>query len=193
MKVVIIKYNAGNTCSVDIALQRIGVNAILSDDETEIRSADKIIFPGVGAAASAMQYLKERNLDKVIKELNQPLLGICLGMQLLCAFSEEGQTNCLGVFSQTVKQFKGTMKVPQIGWNNVSALKTSLFNDVNEKEYMYFVHSYYADINEDTIATTDYCGKYSAALRKDNFYAVQFHPEKSASAGQQVLENFIAL
>jgi len=193
MKVVIIKYNAGNTCSVDIALQRIDVNAILSDDETEIRSADKIIFPGVGAAASAMQYLKERNLDKVIKELNQPLLGICLGMQLLCAFSEEGQTNCLGVFSQTVKQFKGTMKVPQIGWNNVSALKTSLFNDVNEKEYMYFVHSYYADINEDTIATTDYCGKYSAALRKDNFYAVQFHPEKSASAGQKILENFIAL
>jgi len=193
MKVVIIKYNAGNTCSVDIALQRIGINALLSDDETEIRSADKIIFPGVGAAASAMQYLKGRNLDKVIKELNQPLLGICLGMQLLCAFSEEGQTSCLGVFSQTVKQFKGTMKVPQIGWNNVSALKTSLFNGVTEKEYMYFVHSYYADINEDTIATTDYCSKYSAALRKDNFYAVQFHPEKSASAGQKILENFITL
>mgnify|MGYP001598480946 CR=1 FL=1 len=193
MKVIIIKYNAGNTCSVDIALQRIGINAILSDDATEIRSADKVIFPGVGAAASAMQYLKERNLHKVIKELNQPLLGICLGMQLLCAYSEEGDTNCLGVFPQTVKQFKGTIKVPQVGWNNVSTLKTSLFYGVSENEYMYFVHSYYAGINENTIAATDYCGKYSAALQKGNFYAVQFHPEKSAKAGQKILENFIAL
>ncbi|MBS1688651.1 MAG: imidazole glycerol phosphate synthase subunit HisH [Bacteroidetes bacterium] len=193
MKVVIIEYNAGNICSVDIALQKIGINAILSDNAMEIRSADKVIFPGVGAAATAMQYLIERNLDRVIKELNQPLLGICLGMQLLCAFSEEGQTGCMGVFPQTVKQFKGAMKIPQMGWNNVSDLKTSIFNGVSENEYMYFVHSYYVAINENTIASTDYGGKYSAALQKDNFYAVQFHPEKSAKAGQKILENFIAL
>lgn len=192
MKVVIIKYNAGNIRSVLFALERIGVNAIVTDDHDEIRSADRVIFPGVGEASSAMKYLKEKGLDKLICSLTQPVLGICLGMQLMCAHSEENDTTCLGIFDQYVKLFPNAgLKIPQIGWNNISDLKTSLFKDVAENAYMYFVHSYYVENCSNAIATTDYIEIYSSAVHKNNFYAVQFHPEKSGEAGQKILENFI--
>jgi glutamine amidotransferase len=197
MKIAIIKYNAGNIRSVTFALERIGVNAIITDDISEIRSADKVIFPGVGEASSAMNYLRERKLDEVIVSLKQPVLGICLGMQLMCNFSEERNTKCLGIFDLNVKKFlsskNSTLKVPQIGWNTISDLKTNLFAKIKENEYMYFVHSYYAESGKNTIATADYGIKYSCALQKNNFYAVQFHPEKSSEAGQLILENFITL
>jgi glutamine amidotransferase len=192
MKVVIIKYNAGNIRSVLFALERIGVNAIVSDDYDEIRSADRVIFPGVGEASSAMKYLKEKGLDTLICSLTQPVLGICLGMQLMCAHSEENDTNCLGIFDQEVKLFPTNgFKIPQIGWNNITNLKTILFNGVTENSYMYFVHSYYVEKCENAIALTDYISEYSSAVHKNNFYAVQFHPEKSGEAGQKILENFI--
>ena len=193
MKVVIIKYNAGNIRSVLFALERIGINAVVTDDFDEIRSADKIIFPGVGEASSAMQYLQERGLDELILSLKQPVLGICLGMQLMCSFSEENNTNCLGIFNQSVRKFPEThgFKVPQIGWNNISGLKSGLFKDISEEAYMYFVHGYYVGIGENTIAQTNYDFNYSSALHKNNFYAVQFHPEKSGEIGQRILENFI--
>jgi len=193
MKVVIIKYNAGNIRSVLFALERIGINAVVTDDFDEIRSADKIIFPGVGEASSAMQYLQERGLDELILSLKQPVLGICLGMQLMCSFSEENNTNCLGIFNQSVRKFPEThgFKVPQIGWNNISGLKSGLFKDIFEEAYMYFVHGYYVGIGENTIAQTNYDFNYSSALHKNNFYAVQFHPEKSGEIGQRILENFI--
>ena len=200
MKVVIIKYNAGNVQSVLFALERIGVKGILSDNPQEIQSADKVIFPGVGEASSAMQYLKEKKLDEVIKNLKQPLLGICLGMQLMCKHSEEGSTDCLGIFPLEVKKFssplspsKGGQKVPQIGWNNIFDLKGKLFDGLKEDEYMYFVHGYYAEKGTYTIATTNYILEYSSALQKENFYGVQFHPEKSSDAGQKILENFLKL
>ncbi|HXS37441.1 MAG TPA: imidazole glycerol phosphate synthase subunit HisH [Flavipsychrobacter sp.] len=193
MKVVIIKYNTGNICSVDFSLQRVGINAFVTDDASEILSADKVILPGVGAAAPAMSCLKEKNLDKLIRQLQQPLLGICLGMQLLCDFSEEGNTECLGIFKDQVKKFTSNVKTPHVGWNNVTSLRSQLFRGVNENEFMYFVHSYFVGVGNDTTATTDYDGEYSAALQKDNFYAVQFHPEKSGVAGQKILENFIRL
>ena len=194
MKTVIIKYNAGNIRSVLFALERIGVNAVVTDNPDEIRAADRVIFPGVGEASSAMQYLKERQLDTLICSLTQPVLGICLGMQLLCAHSEERDTSCLGIFDETVKRFPQTdLKVPQIGWNNLSELKSSIFEGVPENAYMYFVHGYYVGICDKTIAITDYTLKYSSALHKDNFYAVQFHPEKSGEVGQQILENFVRL
>lgn len=192
MKVVIIKYNAGNIRSVLFALERIGVNAIVSDDYDEIRSADRVIFPGVGEASSAMKYLKEKGLDTLICSLTQPVLGICLGMQLMCAHSEENDTTCLGIFNQEVKLFPANgFKIPQIGWNNITNLKTILFNGVAENSYMYFVHSYYVEKCENAIALTDYISEYSSAVHKNNFYAVQFHPEKSGEAGQKILENFI--
>jgi glutamine amidotransferase len=192
MKVVIIKYNAGNIRSVLFALERIGVNAIVSDDHDEIRSADKVIFPGVGEASSAMNYLKEKGLDQLICSLTQPVLGICLGMQLMCAFSEENNTTCLGIFDQKVKLFPEIgLKIPQIGWNNIGQLKSDLFRGVDENAYMYFVHSYYVENCESAIAITNYTSEYSSAIQKNNFYAVQFHPEKSGEVGQKILENFI--
>ncbi len=192
MKVVIIKYNAGNIRSVLFALERIGVEAVVTDNHDEIRTADKVIFPGVGEASSAMAYLKSKGLDTLIKSLKQPVLGICLGMQLMCSFSEENNTECLGIFDQKVRLFPNTeYKVPQIGWNNITQLKTDLLTDVPENAYMYFVHSYYVENCDEAIAKTDYVVEYSSAIRKDNFYAVQFHPEKSGDVGQKILENFI--
>ena len=192
MKVAILKYNAGNIRSVSFALERVGAYAIVTDDKQELVTADKIIFPGVGEASSVMKYLKEHNLDKLITELKQPVLGICLGMQLLCEYSEEGDTECLGIFKKRVRRFKAE-KVPQIGWNNIMDEKSDLFTDVKEQEYMYFVHGYYVELGENTIAAAEYGVKYSVALQKNNFYATQFHPEKSGIAGEQVLRNFLAL
>jgi imidazole glycerol-phosphate synthase subunit HisH len=197
MKTVIIKYNAGNIQSVLFALERIGVQAVVTDDPDEILAADKVIFPGVGEASTAMQYLKERELDKLIVSLKQPVLGICLGMQLLCSYSEENDTPCLGVFEQvSVRKFrneKTDFKVPQTGWNSIEQLKGPLFTQVKEKEYCYFVHSYYAILNAFTTGTTDYLQPYSSAMQRNNFYGVQFHPEKSAKAGEQILKNFLTL
>jgi glutamine amidotransferase len=196
MKLVMIKYNAGNVQSLKYALERIGVTAVISDDTEEILSADKIIFPGVGEASSAMKYLKEKGLDTIIQQVTQPFLGICLGMQLMCSHSEENDTQCLGIFPEKVKLFTSTnqsMKIPQIGWNTITSLKTDLFKNVFESSYCYFVHSYFADLGNNTIATTDYGGFYSSALHKQNFYGVQFHPEKSASVGEIILKNFINL
>lgn len=194
MNIVIIKYNAGNIQSVLYALDRIGVQAIVTDDPETIRSADKVIFPGVGEASSAMRYLQERNMDTLIKGLTQPVLGICLGMQLMCAYSEENDTTCLGIFDETVKKFQPQhtkLKVPQMGWNTIGTLKTDLFKELKEDQYTYFVHGYYAALGVHTIATTHYILPYSAALHKDNFYGVQFHPEKSALTGEKILQNFI--
>lgn len=196
MNTVIVKYNAGNIQSVLYALERIGAEALVTDDHELIRKADKVIFPGVGEASSAMRYLQERSLDTLIKSLQQPVLGICLGMQLMCAYSEENDTPCLGIFDEKVSKFKSadpTIKIPQIGWNNIFDLKTPLFKGVAESSYCYFVHSFYASSGAHTIATADYVQPYSAALHKDNFYGVQFHPEKSAAAGEQILSNFINL
>jgi glutamine amidotransferase len=197
VKIAIIKYNAGNIRSVLFALERIGMEATVTDDPEQIRGSDKIIFPGVGEASSAMAYLQERKLDRLIRDLRQPVLGICLGMQLLCAFSEENSTKCLGVFDEQVKKFmphsQEQLKVPQMGWNNIYDLKSSLFKDVPESSYCYFVHGYYVGLGETTIAKTDYVQPYSSALHKNNFYGVQFHPEKSARAGEQILENFFKL
>ncbi len=196
MKIVIIKYNAGNTNSVENALLRLGIEPIITDDKELILSADKVIFPGVGHAAPTMRYLKERNLDQVIKNLKQPTLGICLGQQLMCEHCEEGDVDGLGIFSIQVKKFENSTekKVPQIGWNSISNIQTNLFNNVNDKSYVYFVHSYYCELSpEYTIAQTNYILDFSAALHKDNFYAVQFHPEKSAAIGHQILQNFISL
>ena len=192
MKIVIIKYNAGNIRSVLFALERIGVHAIVTDDYDEIRSADRVIFPGVGEASSAMNYLKEKGLDKLICSLTQPVLGICLGMQLMCSHSEENDTDCLGIFDQKVKLFPSAgLKVPQIGWNNIVNMKSGLFKGISDGAYMYFVHSYFVEECENAIAKTDYVLPYSSAIQKDNFSAVQFHPEKSGEAGQKILENFI--
>lgn len=196
MEIAIIKYNAGNIRSVLYALERIGHSALVTDNPDEIRMADKVIFPGVGEASTAMNYLKERDLDKLIISLIQPVLGICLGMQLMCRYSEENDTTCLGIFDEDVRKFKVEglkLKVPQIGWNNIYDLKTDLFRNVAENSYCYFVHGYYAAKGDHTIATTDYVQPYSSALQKDNFYGVQFHPEKSAVAGEQILKNFIEL
>jgi len=196
MKTVIIKYNAGNIQSVLYALERIGVSALVTDALEEIQTADKVIFPGVGEASSAMQYLKERNLDTLIKNLKQPVLGICLGMQLMCTHSTENNTNCLGIFEEQVKHFETpdpTIKVPQIGWNTIRTLKTPLFKGIAENSFTYFVHGYYAAKGQHTIATTNYIQEYSSGLQKDNFYGVQFHPEKSAKAGEQIIQNFLSI
>ena len=196
MKIAIIKYNAGNIRSVLYALERIGHTAVVTDNVDEIKSADKVIFPGVGEASTAMNYLKDRKLDTLICSLTQPVLGICLGMQLMCKYSEENDTECLGIFDETVRKFKVEslkLKVPQIGWNSIYDLKTDLFNNVTENSYCYFVHGYYAAKGEHTIATADYVQPYSSALRKNNFYGVQFHPEKSAITGERIISNFLNL
>lgn len=197
MNLVIIKYNAGNIQSVRYALERIGATAKVTDDHDSIAAADKVIFPGVGEASTAMHYLKERKLDRLIISLQQPVLGICLGMQLMCKHSEENDTACLNIFDEEVKQFtpqqNDGLKVPQIGWNTIFNVKTPLFGAVPENSYCYFVHGYYAAKGEHTIATTDYIQPYSSALQKNNFYGVQFHPEKSAAVGEQILKNFINL
>ena len=195
MSLAILKYNAGNIQSVLYALERIGVSGIVTDDHEIIKGSDKVIFPGVGEASSAMRYLKDKGLDKIIRNLDQPVLGICLGMQLMCNYSEENDTKCLGIFNEEVKRFtqlpRGAFKTPQIGWNNIYQLKNELFNDIGENSYCYFVHGYYAALGEHTIATTDYVLPYSSALNKGNFYGVQFHPEKSAEVGEQILRNFL--
>jgi len=196
MKTVIIKYNAGNIQSVLYALERIGVSAMVTDAIEEIQTADKVIFPGVGEASTAMQYLKERKLEELIISLQQPVLGICLGMQLMCTHSTENDTACLGIFEEQVKQFETSdpsIKVPQIGWNTITALKTPLFKGIAENSFAYFVHGYYAAKGQHTIATTNYIQDYSSALQKDNFYGVQFHPEKSAKVGEQIIQNFLSL
>jgi glutamine amidotransferase len=194
MKLAIIKYNAGNIQSVLYAMERLGVEAEVTDDAEKIKSADKVLFPGVGEASSAMQSLKGKNLDKVIKDLKQPVFGICVGMQLLCVHSEENDTECLGVVPVQVKKFKSpnqAIKVPQIGWNNIYDLQSNLFKGIEEKSFIYNVHSYYAEDSEYTIAKCDYGIEYAAAIKKDNFYGVQFHTEKSAAIGDQILKNFI--
>jgi imidazole glycerol-phosphate synthase subunit HisH len=197
MNLVIIKYNAGNIQSVLYALERIGAQATVTDDPTLIRAADKVIFPGVGEASTAMQYLKERGLDQLIRDLRQPVLGVCLGMQLMCRHSEENDTDCLGIFDVPVKKFvptgTGVFKVPQIGWNTIYDLSTPLFAGLPASSYCYFVHGYYAALGDHTIAKSDYIQPYSSALHEDNFYGVQFHPEKSAATGEAILKNFIAL
>lgn len=191
--IAIVKYNAGNVKSVYNAVTRLGYKAIITDDFETLQNADKVIFPGVGEASSAMNYLKEKGLDKVINNLKQPTLGICLGQQLMCAYSEEGNTDCLGIFPIQVKLFPSTEIVPHMGWNTIYDLKTPLFNEVEENSNIYYVHSFYCENSEYTIAKTDYILEYSAALNKDNFYATQFHPEKSAGIGEQILKNFLSL
>jgi glutamine amidotransferase len=194
MKTVIIKYNAGNVQSVMYALDRIGVNYLWTDDEHEIRTADKVIFPGVGEASTAMAYLQEKGLDKVIPTLKQPFLGTCVGMQLMCRYSEENDTTCLGVFDIDVKRFRSdTLKVPHVGWNNIFDYKNPLTEGLPQNAYMYFVHSYYADLSPCTIATCDYVQPFSAMLHQDNFYAAQFHTEISGHEGQRILENFLRM
>ncbi len=192
--IAIIKYNAGNVQSVQYALHRLGVTSIVTDDETVIRNADKVIFPGVGHAGAAMQNVIEKGLDKLIVSLSQPVLGVCVGMQLMCKYSEEGNTTCMGIFDTNIKLFKSDkLKVPQMGWNAIYDFKSLLFNGLSEAAYIYNVHSYYAALNIHTAATCNYVQPYSAALQKDNFYAVQFHPEKSGKVGEQILKNFLTL
>jgi imidazole glycerol-phosphate synthase subunit HisH len=194
--VAIIKYNAGNIQSVTFALQRLGIDPIITDDINILNNASKIIFPGVGEASSALAYLTEKKIDKAIKEMKQPVLGICLGMQLLCGFSEEGNTNCLNIFEDiNLKKFNATnnVKVPQIGWNQIALTKNPLFKGIENNPFVYNIHSYYVPINKYTIATCNYAINYSAAIQKNNFYGVQFHPEKSSTVGAQILSNFLNL
>lgn len=193
MTVAIIKYNAGNVLSVIHALQRQGIEPILTDSPEALASADKVIFPGVGEASSAMRYLNARQLDLLIPKLTQPVLGICLGLQLMCSYSEENDTACMGIFQEKVHKFEPKQKVPHIGWNNISGLTGKLFEGLPDAPFAYFVHSYYAEPGAHTTAMTDYIVPFSAALQKDNFYAVQFHPEKSGEIGAQVLKNFLLL
>lgn len=195
MNVTIIQYNAGNIQSVLYALERLGITATVTDDAAMIQASDKVIFPGVGEASTAMSYLKARNLDQLIVSLKQPVLGICLGMQLMCQRSAENDTRCLGIFEEQVLAFKAkeaSFKIPQIGWNTISNLKTDLFKGIAENSFTYFVHGYYAGLGSNTIATTNYIQEYSSALQKNNFYGVQFHPEKSAVVGEQIIQNFLA-
>ena len=191
--IAIIKYNAGNTKSVENAIRRIGFNSIVTDDISTIVAAKKVIFPGVGEASSAMSYLKKYQLDDVIRSLKQPVLGICLGQQLMCKHSEEGNTDCLGIFNTKVRLFPPKEIVPQMGWNNLQGMKGDLFKGICDEDNVYFVHSYYAELSEETSAACDYILPFSAAMQKNNFYATQFHPEKSASVGEKILKNFLEL
>ncbi|MDY4845346.1 MAG: imidazole glycerol phosphate synthase subunit HisH [Parabacteroides sp.] len=196
MEVAIIKYNAGNICSVDCALKRLGITPVITADEALLRRADKVIFPGVGEAGTTMEYLREHGLDRIIRSLQQPVLGICIGMQLLCRHSEEGDADCLGIFDAEVKRFVSQRhedKIPHMGWNSLASMDHALFSGVPKESFVYYVHSYYVPVNPATIATTDYIVPFSAALHKDNFYATQFHPEKSGSVGELVLRNFLQL
>lgn len=191
--IAVVRYNAGNIRSVVNALDRLGCESIVTDDPEQLKAADKVIFPGVGEAASAMAYLSERKLDQVIKDLKQPVLGICLGLQLMCKHSEEGDTNGLGIFDVEVKRFPAELKVPHMGWNEFTKLDGPLFKNVALTDNVYFVHSYYAALGADTMAVTEHGIEFSSALHKDNFYAVQFHPEKSAAVGQRIIQNFLDL
>lgn len=191
--IAIIKYNAGNIKSVQNALKRLGYESYITDDPSTILNAQKVIFPGVGEASTAMQYLKERGLDELIKSITQPFLGICLGLQLMCNKTEEGNTKCLGIFDTDVKRFPLKDKVPHMGWNNFESFQGELFNNIQKSDDVYYVHSYYADLNKDTVAVCNYITPFSAALQKGNFYATQFHPEKSAGVGEQILKRFLEL
>ena len=193
MKLVIINYGAGNIKSIQFAFKHLGYDAILSNNPDEIKAADKVIFPGVGEASSAMKMLKESGLDTLIPTLKQPVLGICLGMQLMCKSSEEGNTKGLGIFDVDVKRFNNTVKVPQMGWNTITDLKSDLFKGIKNQEFMYSVHSFYAENCKESIATTTYSIDFASALKHNNFYGVQFHPEKSSTVGEQILKNFIEL
>lgn len=200
MKVAIVKYNAGNVQSVKHALERLGIEPLLTDDEQELRSADKVIFPGVGEASTAMYYLRKKGLEKIIPTLKQPVLGVCLGLQLMCRYSEENNTDCLNIFDLEVKKFDRIhsstpelIKIPHMGWNTIYDYKSELLRGLPENAYVYYVHSYYAPVSENTIAATDYIHPFSAMLHRDNFYACQFHPEKSGEAGATILANFIGI
>ncbi len=194
MDIAIVKYNAGNIYSVDYALKRLGIVPVITADLETLSKADKVIFPGVGEAGTTMEHLRRTKLDQVIRGLKQPVLGICLGMQLMCRFSEEGNASCLDIFNIDVKRFiskKHEDKIPHMGWNTISSVNGNLFNKEMEEQFVYFVHSYYVPENEYTAATTNYILPFSAALKKDNFYATQFHPEKSGTVGEQILKNFL--
>ena len=191
--IAIIRYNAGNIKSVQNAVKRLGYESIITDDPLDLKKAEKVIFPGVGEAGSAMQYLRERGLDNTIKSLVQPVLGICLGLQLMCRFSEEADTQCLGIFDTDVRLFPPVDKIPHMGWNNFLTLRGELFKNISPDDDVYYVHSYYAEISSCTSATCDYILPFSASMTRDNFYATQFHPEKSAAVGEKILRNFLEL
>jgi len=191
--IAIVKYNAGNATSVKNTLNRMGYNCQITEDKEVIRQAAKVILPGVGRASTAMRYLKDNDLDILLLSLTQPVLGICLGLQLMCSFSEEDTTNCLGIFNTSVKKFPTLDKVPHVGWNNFMDVKGCLFNGIDSFDCVYFVHSYYAELCSETVATCDYIVPFSASIQKNNFYATQFHPEKSGSVGETILKNFLAL
>jgi glutamine amidotransferase len=193
MKVAIVKYNAGNIRSVDFALKRLGVDSFITDDHDMLQSADRVIFPGVGEASTTMNYLRERDLDVLIKKLTQPVLGICLGLQLMCSGSEEGNTDCIGIFDLNVRRFERKLKVPHMGWNSLQQVSGKLIPPDLEGSFVYFVHSYYAALGDHTSAISEYINPFSAALEKDNFYATQFHPEKSGPVGEKILKNFLDL
>ena len=190
-QIAIVKYNAGNIRSMTCALNRLGIEPVITDDPAALRSADKVIFPGVGEASTAMKYLREHGLDEVLCSLEQPFLGVCLGLQLMCSYSEENDTECLGIFSEQVRRFPDTLKVPHMGWNTLESMRTPLFDGIETDEYVYFVHSYYAAVGDDTAAVCGYSVPFSASLQRDNYYGVQFHPEKSGTVGARILENFI--
>ncbi len=191
--IAIVKYNSGNIKSVQNALDRLGYKSIITDDPDDLTSAEKVIFPGVGEAGTAMRYLKERGLDEVIRSLEQPVLGICLGLQLMCRFSEEADTTCMGIFDSDVRLFPPVDKIPHMGWNSFLTIKGDLFRGISLNDDVYYVHSYYAEISSCTAATCDYILPFSAAMTKGNFYATQFHPEKSAGIGEKILRNFLSL
>lgn len=193
MRIAIVDYNAGNVASVTNALKRLGVDPVITNKAEELKNADKVIFPGVGEASTAMEFLRAKRLDQLIKDLKQPVFGVCLGLQLLCKHSEENDTDCLGVFDVEVKKFKPKLKVPQMGWNTLEDTNSPLFEGLPDEPYVYYVHSYYAALSDFTVAKTTYINEFSAALQKDNFFALQAHPEKSGKIGEKILENFLNL